>query len=207
MSKTPKYEVVVQMPTSVPKKMIKAESIKTSLTDNEYYDTPNPTIIVFGNHIKAATDAQAATKTTPPTVTVNFRDGKVNKVLEDIESYRLDCQKLVNLAPDENTAKAIAESFDMKLKTHTSGGPRQDKILEGPLPGSALYRMEGTGPHQIQISWDNGETKKDIDPSGTGEKVITSLVLNTDFWLRNRQVLRKGLYSDWTGWKKFSLRR
>jgi len=204
---TPKFEVVVHMPESVPEKLIKAESIKTSVTDNEYYGVPSPTVIVFGNDIDAATEAEAATKTTPPTVTANFRDGKVNKVMADVESYRLDCQKLVNLAPDEIMAKAIAQSFDMELKTHTAAGPRQDEILDGPLPGSALYRMLGKGPHQIQISWDKGDTSKDIDPSSGGEKVITSLPLNTDFWLRNRQILTKGRYSDWTGWKKFSIRK
>ena len=207
MSTTPKYEVVVHVPKSVPDKIVQANVIKRSVDSSPFYGTPSPTVLDFGNHITAATGAQAGTKTNPPTVTVNNRDGKVKTMEDDIDSYRIACQKLVNVAPDETIANAIAQSFGMELKTHTSGGPRQDEILDGPLPGSALYRMKGTGPHQIQISWDNGATFTNNDPSGKGEKVINGLVLNKDFWLRNRQILRKDQYGDWTDWKKFSIRK
>ncbi len=207
MSTTPKYEVVVHMPDAVADKIVTSNGIKESVTDNSFYGTPSPTVLAFGIDIQAATDAEAGTKTNPPTVTVNNRDGKVNKMLDDIESYRLDCQKLVNVAPDETTANAIAQSFNMELKTHTSRGPRQDEILEGPLPNSVLYRMKGTGPHQIQLSWDNGVTTEGLDPSGKGEKVINGLDVNKNFWLRNRQILPKDQYSDWTDWKKFAIHK
>ena len=203
----PKFEVLVHVPESVSDKIVQANTIKTSVTGNTYYGVPNPAVLIFGNHIQAAADGEAGTKTTPPTVTTNNRDGFVNKMEADIESYRLDCQKLVNVAPDETTANAIAQSFSMELKTHSAHGPRQDEILDGPLPGSALYRMKGTGPHQIQISWDKGDTNKDIDPSRKGEKVITALDVNTFFWLRNRQILPKDQYSEWTDWKKFAINK
>ena len=207
MSTTPKYEVVVHMPTQVADKIVAASGIKNSVSTSSFYGTPSPTILVFGSHIKAATDAEAGTQTTPPTVTVNDRDGAVNTMLADIESYRIDCQKLVNVAADEITANAIAQSFNMELKTHTARGKREDEILDGPLPGSALYRMKGTGPHQIEISWDNGVTSSAVDPSGKGEKVINNLDLNKNFWLRNRQILPKDQFSDWTDWKKFAIHK
>jgi hypothetical protein len=207
MSDNPKYEVVVHVPKAVADKIVQANVIKSGVTGNTYYGTPSPPILTFGNDIDAATLAEAGTKTNPPTVTVNTRDGKVNKMEDDIESYRLDCQKLVNVAPNETTANAIAQSFNMELKTHTAHGPRQDAILDGPLPNSVLYRMKGTGPHQSQISWDNGVTTADNNPSTKGEIVINGLEVNKDFWLRNRQVLTKNQFSDWTDWKKFSIRK
>ena len=112
-----------------------------------------------------------------------------------------------NATNSETSATAIAQSFEMELKTHTSRGPRQDEILDGPLPGSVIYRMKGTGPHQIQISWDNGTTSKDIDPSAKGYKTIEGLDVNKFFWLRNRQILPKDQYSDWTDWKKFAIHK
>ena len=203
----PKFEVVVHVAEPIADKIVQANSIKTSVSSNLYYGTPDPTVLVFGNHIQAATDGEAGTKTNPPTVTINARDGFVNKMEADIESYRLDCQKLVNVAPDETVANAIAQSFNMELKTHSARGKREDEILDGPLPGSALYRMKGTGPHQSQISWDNGDTFKDNDPSNKGEKVLSGLELNKFFWLRNRQILPKDQYSEWTDWKKYSIHK
>ncbi len=207
MSTTPKFEVVVHMPDAVADKIVKAIAIKDSVDGNTFYSTPSPTVATFNTDIQAATDAEAGTKTIPPTVTPNNRDVAVNKMLADVESYRLDCQKLVNATTNETTATAIAESFDMELKTHTARGPRQDEILDGPLPGSVIYRMKGTGPHQIQISWDNGTTSKDIDPSTKGYKTIEGLDVNKFFWLRNRQILPKDQYSDWTDWKKFAIHK
>ncbi len=110
-----------------------------------------------------------------------------------------------NATNSETSATAIAQSFEMELKTHTSRGPRQDEILDGTLPGSVIYRMLGTGPHQIQISYDMGATYKDVDPSRTGEKVIEGLDVNKFFWLRNRQILAKDQYSEWTDWKKYAI--
>ncbi len=207
MSTTPKFEVVVNMPDAVADKIVKAIAIKNGVTGNTYYGTPSPTVANFNTDIQAASDAEAGTKTIPPTITTNNRDAAVNKMEADIESYRLDCQKLVNATTSETTATAIAESFEMELKSHTAHGPRQDEILDGPLPGSVLYRMLGAGPHQIQISYDMGATYKDVDPSRTGEKVIEGLDLNKFFWLRNRQILPKNLYSDWTDWKKFAIHK
>ncbi len=207
MTTTPKFEVAVHMPDDVPNQVVKCTSIKNAISTNGYYPTPVPTAAIFKVNIENASDAEAATKTNPPTVTFAFRDEKVNTMLTNVESYRLACQALVNAAQTETLAQQIAVSFDMELKTHTAHGPRQDEILAGPVPSSALYRMYGTGPHQLEISFDNGVTSKQLDPTGKGEAVIPELPLNTFFWLRNRQILTNGKYSDWTSWKKFSINK
>jgi hypothetical protein len=200
----PKYELVVHEPKDVLGKVGKARSIKLALTGNTYYGTPSPTIIIFDGHITDVINFEAATKTTPPTKTVTDRNGAVDIMDGDIESYRLAGQALVNAAPNHTVANQIAESFDMELKTHTSKGPRQDELLDGPVPNSVLYRMKGTGPHQIQTSADHGVTTLPVDPSGKGEKVITGLTLLVNMWYRNRQILPGDTFSDWTDWKPFA---
>ncbi len=200
---TPKYELVVHEPKDVPGKVIKARSIKLALTGNIYYSPPVPTLIVFDGHITDVINFEAATKTTPPTKTVTQRDGAVDLMDGDIEAYRLAGQALVNAAPNHTVANEIAESFDMELKTFHSHGVRQDELLDGPEPASVLYRMKGTGPHQIQTSPDHGTTIVAVDPSGKGEKVIKGLTLLVNMWYRNRQILGDH-YGDWTDWKPFA---
>ena len=200
----PKYELVVHEPKDVPGKVIKARSIKLALTGNSYYSPPIPTLSTFDGHITDVTNFEAATKTTPPTKTVTERDGVVDIMDRDIEAYPIAGQILVNAAPNHTVANQIAESFDMELKTHTSKGPRQDELLDGPEPNSVLYRMKGTGPHQIQTSADHGTTILPVDPSSKGEKVIKGLTLLQNMWYRNRQILPHDKFGDWTDWKPFA---
>ena len=200
----PKYELVVHEPRDVAGKVIKAKSIKLALTGNIYYGSPSPLLSTFDLHITDVSDFEAATKTTPPTKTVTERDGVVNVMDGDIEAYRLAGQALVNAAPNHTVANQIAESFDMELKTHTAHGPRQDELLDGPEPNSVLYRMKGTGAHQIQMSADRGTTILPVDPSSKGEKVIKGLTLLQNMWYRNRQILPHDKFGDWTDWKPFA---
>ena len=203
----PKYIVVVHEPDDVAAKIITASSIRKAVSTSIYYLIPSPTLVVFDGDIKNVTDSEAGSKTVPPTFTIGQRDVFVGKMDKDIESYRLDCQKLVNLAPDEATADLIATSFDMELKPHNGGLPRQDEVLDGPIPNSALYRMKGTGPHQIQISFDAGTTFQDIAASRTGKSIITDLTLKVDIWLRNRQLLAHAAVAVWGTWTKFTPRQ
>jgi len=206
MSEFPKFEVVVKMPDDVPNQIVKANTIKAGVNTSTYYPTPVPTITVYTNHIKGATDAEAGTKTTPPTVTIADRDTAVNTMLADVESYRLACQALVDEATDEANALAIAQSFAMDIKASTSRGVRQDDIKQGTEAGTVIYYMKGEGPHMLQISFDAGVTHTDLTPTGTGKTTLTGLDPNKNFWLRNRQILTKGRYSEWTDWKKSSIR-
>ncbi len=206
MSEFPKYIVVLKLPRAVPKIIVTANVIKKAISSSIYYPTPNPSVSTFNTHIKNATDAQAGTKTKPPTVTPENRDKAVNTMLEDIKNYRVDCQKLVNAAPDHATALKIAQSFGMHLKGSTSRGSRKDEIQDGTEPGTAIYKMKGEGAHMLQISYDAGATHEVLDPTGNGITTIRGLTPNKNFWLRNRQILTRGQYSEWTDWKKFSIR-
>ncbi len=206
MSVFQKFEVVVKMPNEVPRQIVKCNAIKAGVSTSTYYPLPNPTITVFNNHIKGAADAEAGTETVPPTVTIDNRDIAVNTMLADVESYRLACQDLVDGAPNEAAARAIAQSFSMELKAITSRGVRQDKIVQGTAGGTAIYYMLGKGPHQLQISYDAGATREGLDPSRSGKTTLTGLIPNKNFWLRNRQMLTKGRYSEWTQWQKYSIR-
>src|SRR5665213_985756 len=122
----------------------------------------------------------------------------------DIESYRLACQGLVNAAETELLANEIAESFDMELKTHTNPGKREDELLPGDEPNSVLYRMKGTGPHEVETSPDNGLTIIVLHSTRKGEKLIGGLTLKLTMWYRNRQILTHDNYSDWTNWLPFT---
>ncbi len=201
---TPKYELVVHEPRDVAGKVIKAKSIKLALTGNIYYGSPSPSLSTFDGHINDVTNFEAATKTTPPTKTVTERNGVVDVMDGNIETYRLACQGLVNAAPNHTVANQIAESFDMELKTFHSHGERQDEILDGPEPNSVLYRMKGAGPHQVQMSLNGGTTILPVDPSSKGEKVIGGLTLRVEISLRNRQILTHDHFGDWTNWKPFT---
>ncbi len=206
MSEFPKYIVVLKLPRDVPKIIVKANVIKKSISNSIIYPTPNPPVSTFNTHIKNATTAQAGTITTPPTVTANDRDKAVNSMLADIKAYRVDCQALVNAAPNQASASKIAKSFGMHLKGSTSHGSRKDEIQDGTEPGTAIYKMKGEGAHMLQISYDAGATHEPLDSTGNGKTTLTGLTPNKNFWLRNRQILTKGQYSAWTEWKKFSIR-
>jgi hypothetical protein len=139
MATPPKFTVVVHEPKDVPGKLVKANSVSRAVGTSTFYLTPSPTVIVFNTNIKNASDAEAGLGQTPPTFTTDQRDAFIVIVDANIESYRLACQVLVNAAPNETVAEQIAESFDMELKIHTGRGPRQDEILDGPIPNSARY--------------------------------------------------------------------
>ena len=206
MSEFPKYIVVIKLPRSVPKIIANANVIKKAISSSSYYPTPNPTVSTFNTHIKNALTAQAGTKTKPPTVTTADRDKAVNSMLTDIKNYQIDCQMLVKAAPNQSSALKIAQSFGMKLKGSTSHGSRKDEILDGTEPGTAIYKMKGKGAHMLQISYDAGATHEVLDSTGNGMTTLTGLTPNKNFWLRNRRILSKGQYSEWTDWKKFSIR-
>ncbi len=201
----PKFIVVIKMPVTIPEKITKAGAIGQSLESNSYYPVPSPAISVFKEDIKNALDAQSGTKTKPPTYTIAKRNQYVATMETDIESYRIACQGLVNNAPNENKARKIVQSFTMEFRGKGGNTKQQDKITEGNTPNSALYKMQGRGAHQVQISYDKGATHQDIDPSSSGKTEITNLQLNTNFWLRNRQILPKHKYSEWTDWKLFAI--
>jgi hypothetical protein len=205
MSKFPKYIVVLKLPRSVPKLIASANTIKKAISSSIYYLIPNPPIGTFNTHIKNATAAQAGTKTKPPTVTPENRDAAVDSMLADIKNYRLDCQSLVNAAPDQASALKITQSFGMHLKGSTSHGPREDEIKQGTEPGTAIYKMKGEGAHMLQISYDAGATYEALDPTGNGITTLKGLTPNKHFWLRNRQILTRGRYSAWTDWKMFAV--
>ena len=203
MSAHPKYEVVIHMPTDVPNMLVKFGSVRTKVNANPYYATPSPTILIFDGHIRVASETEAGTKTNPPTFTIAQRDTAVNNGLMDVESYRIACQGLVNDTANSAIVNEIAESFDMELKTVTAHGVRQDSIFDGPLPLTATYQMKGAGPHQVQKSYDDGATHEDLNPTSKGETIVSGLVIKKDIWLRNRQVLTKDRFSDWTPWLHF----
>jgi hypothetical protein len=94
----------------------------------------------------------------------------------------------------------------MELKVNTTRGVRLDKIEQGTEGGTVIYSMKGEGPHMLQISYDAGATHEVLDPTRSGKTTLTGLPPNKNFWLRNRQILTKGQYSEWTDWKKFSIR-
>src|SRR4051812_27727266 len=114
----PKYIVVVHEPTEVPAACTKATSIKDAVDTSTYYAATAAEITAFEGDIKNCSDADAATKTTPPTVTPAARDAFKRTMDGTIEKYRLIAQTLVNLPANEAVAEQIAESFDMELKVH-----------------------------------------------------------------------------------------
>jgi hypothetical protein len=199
-----KFTVVVHEPRDVKGKITFATSMRLSLTGNTYYPVANPPLTVFDGHIKSASDSEAATKTTPPTNTVTERDGFIITMDGDIETYRLACQGLVNAATSEILAHQIAESFNMELKTFHPQGKREDELLDSPLPLTVVYKMKGTGPHEVETSPDNGVTIISLGATRRGEKQISGLTLKQTMYYRNRQVLTHDQYSAWTGWLPFT---
>jgi hypothetical protein len=199
-----KLIVVVHEPKDIDGKILFAKAMRISLTGNIYYRTANPPLTVFDTDIQAAFDSEAGTKTTPPENTVKQRDGFVGTMDGDIESYRLACQSLVNAATSEILAGQIADSFHMELKSFHSHGDRQDELLPGDLPNSMLYRMKGTGPHEVETSPDNGATIIPLGGTRKGEKQIEGLILKQTMYYRNRQILTHDKYSAWTNWLPFT---
>src|SRR2546423_1260580 len=141
MATPPKFTVVVHEPKDVPGKIVKGNSISRALSGNAFYPLPSPTLLVYNANVKNVSDSQAGLGQTPPTYTTDQRDGFVATMDGNIETYRLACQGLLNAAANETVAEQIAESFDMELKLHTGRGPRQDEILDGPIPNSVRYQM------------------------------------------------------------------
>jgi len=199
-----KFTVVGHEPRDVDGKITFARSICLSLGTNTFYPVASPTLIIFLGNINAAAESEAATKTTPPTNTVTQRDGFVFTMDGNIETCRLACQGLVNAAPNETVANEIAESFHMELKTFNPGGKREDELLESPLPLTVIYKMKGTGPHEVETSPDNGVTIIPLGGIRRGEKVISGLTLKQTMYYRNRQILTHDQYSTWTPWLPFT---
>ncbi len=66
--------------------------------------------------------------------------------------------------------------------------------------GEADLTGAGAGPHQWQQSNDGGTTTIALDPTRTGITKVTGLASGSKPSFRNRQILTKGRYGDWSNW-------
>src|SRR4051812_19509647 len=101
----PKYIVVVHEPVEIPDACIKAEAIKTGVDTSAYYAATPLEITNFETDIANCRNAEAATKTTPPTMTPADRDGFKRTMDGTIEKYRLIAQGLVNIPANQAVAE------------------------------------------------------------------------------------------------------
>ncbi len=190
-----KVKAVLNWPSINGDRLIKGKHIQTSLTDNDNFVVPWPSIFVslanFGLHLDAFEAALAS--------------GDADLISSTEIVVHDDCMNLkpmvqAKMDSDKPNAANICTGAGYDLGKKGSNGPRKNTIKPGNEPGSVVMTGEGPGQHDWEISFDGGTTAIPIDSTSSGKTTKDGLRSKTDIWQHNRRVLTKGRHTDWTPW-------
>ncbi len=176
-----------------------AGSIYKAMNGNASFPNAAPRLAQLNTDLAKLLADEQGTKTKPPTISADARNADLAKLKQDLYQLRdLDVQAAANANPPN--AEAIITSSAMGVKKSALRQARQDGYKQGKISGSATLTAKGSGPHQWQQSPDGGVTTVDLDPTGTGTKIVIGFAAGAKMWFRNRQILRKGKYGGWSQW-------
>jgi hypothetical protein len=177
-----------------------AKYIDEKLTGNS--DFPLPWAVVYPT--LAAIEAQIvildAAKTKAKSKAIGTAEA-FNTELGNLQSLLEDLMPMVQkkMKSDPAHAEAICLGAGYDVKKAASHGPRQD-TAKSTEEGVVKLTGAGRGPHQWQQSPDNGTTIIQLDPTSGGKATVTDLASGAKMWFRNRTVLTKGRFGDWSQW-------
>jgi hypothetical protein len=191
---------ILNWPSSNAQKLVKAKLIQLKLTGNPLFTIPYPvnitTLAQLGLDITAAETAQTLAETKVKGSAKAFSEALV-VVHNDLISIMSMVQAAMTAAP--KNAESICQGAGYDVKKETSHGARKNTAKSN-AAGEADLTGAGAGPHQWQQSNDGGTTIIAIDPTRTGKTKVTGLASGSKPSFRNRQILTKGEYGDWSEW-------
>lgn len=126
------------------------------------------------------------------------------KVVKDDLTAIETMVKLV-MQGDVANAESNCASAGFDVRVTVLHGKRKDSA-QSVVEGEVELEGSGAGHHQWQQSPDEGETIINLDPTSGGKKTVTGLTSNIILWFRNRTVLTKGQYGEWSAWIKIRVK-
>jgi hypothetical protein len=206
--------MTTSIPTTVIKKIIaalnwkgkdetkirKAKYIVEKLTGNT--DFPLPWAVVYPT--LAAISAQIVIVDAAKTLAESKALGAAEAFqaqLGILQGMLMDLMPMVQKKMETNpaNAEAVCLGAGYDVKRITIRGKRQD-TAKSTEEGVVALTGAGKGGHQWQQSPDNGTTIIQLDPTSSGKTIVTDLPSGAKMWFRNRTVLTKGRFGDWSQW-------
>jgi hypothetical protein len=198
--------VVLNLPTQIGDKIVKAQFIQKSLTGNVNFPLPYPanipTLVQIGVDIAALVAAHTLAQS-HSTGTSGARNAAMQTVLADLRAILPMIQAVADKTPANSENIIMGAGYDVKKVS-----PRQklvDDVLDGDVSGSILLTASGGGAHEWQMSKD--QISLINLPATYSANTRVNDLTSGDIWhFRNRPILRNGNIGDWSAWIKLMIR-
>ena len=180
--------------------MARAKTIFGKLTGNTDFPLPWPINITTLAELQPLIDTADAALTAAKTRAEGTAEA-LKTAMWQLHLALINIMGMVQTAmyDDVINAETICLGAGYNVKRETSHGPRKDTATST-QEGLVELGGAGAGPHQWQQSSDGGITIIALDPTRGGKTSVPGLVSNSTHWFRNRQVLSKGQYGEWSNW-------
>ncbi|MEI8202214.1 MAG: hypothetical protein WCH34_04330 [Bacteroidota bacterium] len=197
---SPYVEVVLKIPGKIPEKLLYVKNIHTLMSASTWFPTPDPTMVVFKDHVDDFDDAVGNVKAKVAN-SESVQTSTWNIVHLDVKTLRNYVQTVCN----KNIAKAeeIALAAGMAIKTHTHYNVQDFtvKILPGGKVKLKAKSLDVAYSNDWQCTTDltdpMGWYIKIIDSSLQATKVEEGFTPGTQVHFRHRYILAGGA-TEWS---------
>lgn len=197
---------VLKMPKKMGDKVVKAQFIQKSLTDNANFALPYPANIVslvqLGTDILLLVAAETAAKSKTAGA-AEARNAALTVVLNDLRNIMQMVQSVADKNPLNAETIIIGGGYDVKKAAiHQK---LNNDAKDGSVSGTVLLTAEGQGAHEWQMSKDQ-VTIINLPATSKANTAANNLTPGDTWFFRNRKILKKGQLGDWSRWIKIMVR-
>jgi hypothetical protein len=185
---------VLNFPAKISYFLLYAKSIYKAMNGNPLFTSVSTQVTALNTDITLLDTLETAAKSR--TVgTVDARNAQVEVVKNDLRLMRNLVQALADATPAK--AEQIITSAGMTVKKTGQHGRHTNLAVNYTEPGTVLLTGEGTGPHEWRMSTDEINWTP-LPASRSSKTIVSGLTPNTKYYFQNRQILTKGLKSEWS---------
>jgi hypothetical protein len=193
---------VLNMPTLIGDKIIKAQFIQSKLTGNASFPVPYPSNIVtlaqLGLDITALVSAQTAVQNKAPGAS-DARNVAFNTVLSDLRNIMTMVQSKADSQPANSETIIQGAGYDVKqtaIKQKQQNGANNTSVS-----GTVLLTADGAGAHEWQQSKDEIAIIN-LPATSAAHTLVSALIPGAVWFFRNRKIAKKGEAFDWSDWMR-----
>jgi hypothetical protein len=190
-----KITAVLKRPKSKDPLIVYYRGIYDSMKADSTYSGSAAKLTQFDSELTDFLDAQTGFKANPRTHSKEQRQECEDKCYLTSEDLRMDVQKLANATPSKS--ESIITGANMLVKIIKVRIPQQNAWEYGDESGTLLFWAAGRGAHEWQSS-DDGEHWDNDGATNIARKTYTGETPGTVRHFRNRQILTRGKYGDWS---------
>ena len=189
--------VALKLPGSVPQLLGTTSALVSSMTNNQYFPTPDPPLATVSAAVAALEAAQTAVhaRTQGAVAGRNEKRQTLTKLLEQLRAY---IQKIAD--GDSGTAEAVIRSAGVGVRKPTIRQKQAFAVTEGAVSGSVKLVTATAGArasYEWQCSPDGGKTWQALPATLQAKTTMTGLAVGASAQFRSRAVTKTG-EADWT---------